>query len=186
MSTTFGLHRAVLFDRDGVATLFEDRKRSWAEVADRVARLGGALKELGVGRGDRVAILMLNQDRYLELYLAIAWAGAVVVPLNIRWTAAGTGLSVDRGRSFCSSMPPSRKWANAKALGALRCLADDVLSAARRREPTKIWSCRADSRRRNRSRRHFLYWRDDGTLEGRDAEPPQSAGERPQCAADHG
>jgi long-chain acyl-CoA synthetase len=31
---------------------------------------------------------MLNQDRYFELYLAIAWAGAVVVPLNIRWSAA--------------------------------------------------------------------------------------------------
>jgi long-chain acyl-CoA synthetase len=88
MSTTFGLRRAMLFDRNGVATLFEDRKRTWAEVADRVARLAGALKELGVARGDRVAILMLNQDRYLELYLAIAWVGAVVVPLNIRWTAS--------------------------------------------------------------------------------------------------
>lgn len=87
MSTTFGLHRAVLFNRDGVATLFEDRQRTWAEVAERVARLGGALRELGVGRGDRVATLMLNQDRYLELYLGVAWAGAVVAPLNIRWTA---------------------------------------------------------------------------------------------------
>ena len=69
-------------------TRFEDRTRTWAEVADRVARLAGALQGLGVSRGDRVAILMLNQDRYFELYLAIAWAGAVVVPLNIRWSAA--------------------------------------------------------------------------------------------------
>ena len=30
---------------------------------------------------------MVNQDRYLELFLAIAWAGAVIVPLNIRWSA---------------------------------------------------------------------------------------------------
>jgi long-chain acyl-CoA synthetase len=88
MSTTFGLHRAKLFNHDGVATLFEDRVRTWGEIADRVARLAGALQELGVGRGDRAAILMLNQDRYLELYLAIAWAGAVVVPLNTRWSAA--------------------------------------------------------------------------------------------------
>ena len=58
-----------------------------AEVGERVARLAGALQDLGVGRGDRVAVLMLNQDRYLELYLAIAWAGAVIVPLNIRWSA---------------------------------------------------------------------------------------------------
>ena len=38
--------------------------------------------------GDRVAVLMLNSDRYLELYLGIAWAGAVIVPTNIRWSHA--------------------------------------------------------------------------------------------------
>ena len=31
---------------------------------------------------------MLNSDRYLELYLGIAWAGAVIVPTNIRWSRA--------------------------------------------------------------------------------------------------
>src|SRR5271163_4801218 len=91
MSTTFGLHRALQFARNGIATQFEDRQRTWAEVADRVARLAGALQRLDIGKGDRVAILMLNQDRYFELYLAIAWAGAVVVPLNIRWSAAENG-----------------------------------------------------------------------------------------------
>ena len=88
MSTTFGLHRAIQFDRNGIATQFEERQRTWAEVGDRIARLASALQRLDAGKGDRVAILMLNQDRYLELYLAIAWAGAVVVPLNIRWSAA--------------------------------------------------------------------------------------------------
>ena len=67
--------------------MFEVRRRTFAERADRVARLAGALKALGVGRGDRVAVLSLNQDRYLELYLGVAWAGAVIVPLNIRWSA---------------------------------------------------------------------------------------------------
>ena len=32
-------------------------------------------------------MLSLNQDRYLELFLGVAWAGAVIVPLNIRWSA---------------------------------------------------------------------------------------------------
>jgi long-chain acyl-CoA synthetase len=31
---------------------------------------------------------MLNSNRYLELYLAVGWAGAVIVPLNIRWSVA--------------------------------------------------------------------------------------------------
>jgi long-chain acyl-CoA synthetase len=87
VSTTYGLHRALLLNRDRTAFWFGDRHRSWAEVADRVARLAGALKHLGVGKGDRVAVLMLNQDRYLELYLGTAWTGAVIVPLNVRWSA---------------------------------------------------------------------------------------------------
>ena len=36
--------------------------------------------------GDRVAVLSLNSDRYLELYLAAGWSGTVIVPLNIRWS----------------------------------------------------------------------------------------------------
>ena len=40
MSTTYGLHRALQFDRDATATLFGDRVRSWGEVGERVARLG--------------------------------------------------------------------------------------------------------------------------------------------------
>ena len=87
MNTTYGLHRAVLLNRNGVAMMFENRRRTWIELADRVARLAGALKALGVGRGDRVEVLSLNQDRYVELYLGVAWAGAVIVPLNIRWSA---------------------------------------------------------------------------------------------------
>ena len=87
MSTTYGLHRALLLNRGKTGVMFEDRSRTWAEVGDRVARLAGALRMLGVGRGDRVAVLMLNQDRYLELYFAVAWLGGVIVPLNIRWSA---------------------------------------------------------------------------------------------------
>ena len=70
MSTTYGLHRALLLNRNGIAVRFEDRQRTFAELADRVARLAGALSALGVDTGDRVAVLSLNQDRYIELFLA--------------------------------------------------------------------------------------------------------------------
>ena len=59
---------------------------TYTELADRVRRLVGALTDLGVGRGDRVAVLGTNCHRYLELYLAIPMAGAVIVPLNTRHT----------------------------------------------------------------------------------------------------
>ena len=89
MNTTYGLRRALLLNRNGVAVMSQGRQRTFAELGDRVARLAAALKELGVAEGERVAVLSLNQDRYLELYLGVAWAGAVIVPLNIRWSALG-------------------------------------------------------------------------------------------------
>ena len=52
---------------------------------DRVARLAAGLTTLGLKRGDRVAPIALNSDRYLELYLAVWWAGGVIVPGNTRW-----------------------------------------------------------------------------------------------------
>jgi long-chain acyl-CoA synthetase len=88
VNVTHGLRRALQVNAGGIATMFGDRQRTWVEVGDRVVRFAGALQAMGVGAGDRVAVLMLNQDRYLEIYLAVAWAGAVVVPLNVRWSAA--------------------------------------------------------------------------------------------------
>jgi long-chain acyl-CoA synthetase len=88
MNVTHGLRRALQINAGAIALRFGDRRRTWAEIGDRVARCAGALRAMDVAAGDRVAVLMLNQDRYLELYLAIAWAGAVIVPVNIRWSPA--------------------------------------------------------------------------------------------------
>jgi long-chain acyl-CoA synthetase len=88
VNTTDGLRRALQINPNGPATAFGDRRRSWRDVGERVARLASGLRSLGTNAGDRVAILSLNSDRYLEVYLATAWAGAVIVPLNIRWSQA--------------------------------------------------------------------------------------------------
>ena len=88
MNVTHGLRRALQVNADGLATSCAGRRRTWAVIGDRVARLAGSLKAIGVEKGDRVAALMLNSDRYLELYLGVAWAGAVIVPLNNRWSEA--------------------------------------------------------------------------------------------------
>jgi long-chain acyl-CoA synthetase len=88
MNVTQGLRRVLQTNPEGIASVDGDRRRSWREIGARVARLAGGLQQLGVKRGERVAVLMLNSDRYLELYLGIAWAGAVIVPTNIRWSHA--------------------------------------------------------------------------------------------------
>jgi long-chain acyl-CoA synthetase len=85
---TDGLRQAAALRPDAPSTSFAPRRRTWQQTAERVARVAGALLTLEVGRGDRVAILAQNSDRYLELMYASAWIGAVVVPMD---TGLGPG-----------------------------------------------------------------------------------------------
>jgi fatty-acyl-CoA synthase len=59
-------------------------RTTYGDWAERVARLAGALRELGVGPGDRVATFCWNHDRHLEVYFAAALMGASYHTLNIR------------------------------------------------------------------------------------------------------
>ncbi|GAA4257524.1 acyl-CoA synthetase [Dactylosporangium darangshiense] len=94
MHLTQALHTAVQQDPGRPLTIFGDRVRSVAESADRVGRLAAGLRALGVARGDRVALLGGNSDRFHESLLGVAWADGVVVPLNHRWTPAEIGFAV--------------------------------------------------------------------------------------------
>ncbi|MFL6719262.1 MAG: long-chain-fatty-acid--CoA ligase [Burkholderiaceae bacterium] len=87
MYLTQGLHRALQNHPDKTATIFGERRQSFQQLADRVARLAAALAGLGVNAGDRVAMLAQNSDRYIEYFHAVWWAGAVANPVNTRWSA---------------------------------------------------------------------------------------------------
>ena len=69
---------------NALASVFGTRRKSWSEMADRIARIAGGLRALGLEPGDRVAMLALNSDRYLEFFFATSWAGLIFVPINIR------------------------------------------------------------------------------------------------------
>lgn len=88
MYLTQALHRSLQQHPDRVASRFAGRERTFRQFADRVARLAGALRDLGMQRGDRVAILSLNSDRFLEYQMAVPWGDGVMNPCNIRWAAA--------------------------------------------------------------------------------------------------
>jgi fatty-acyl-CoA synthase len=60
---------------------------TYAQFADRAARLGGALASAGIEPGDRVAFLSLNCHRLLEAYYGVLEARAVLLPLNVRLAA---------------------------------------------------------------------------------------------------
>jgi fatty-acyl-CoA synthase len=59
-------------------------RTSYAQIANRVERLGRVLARLGVQPGDRVATFAWNSQRHFELYLAIPSFGAVLHTINIR------------------------------------------------------------------------------------------------------
>jgi fatty-acyl-CoA synthase len=57
---------------------------TYLQFKNRIDRLSAALHELGMEKGDRVAILHSNCHVFLEVYYAAAQIGAILVPLNIR------------------------------------------------------------------------------------------------------
>src|ERR1022692_561501 len=88
MDVLYALRRARQLHPDAIAAYDGERSINFGEFADRVTRTANALRDLGVQPGDRVAVLMLNSLRYFELYHAVPLAGAVIVPINIRWNPA--------------------------------------------------------------------------------------------------
>jgi fatty-acyl-CoA synthase len=79
------IDRNAAFTPDKAAIRFESRTLPYAALAARIAEAARALKSrLGIGRGDRVAILAANHPDYLVLLYACARLGAMLVPLNWR------------------------------------------------------------------------------------------------------
>jgi fatty-acyl-CoA synthase len=73
------------FTPDKVALRFTGHSLTYAALSQRIAAAARALKsQLGIGRGDRVAILAANHPDYLVLLYACARLGALLVPLNWR------------------------------------------------------------------------------------------------------
>jgi fatty-acyl-CoA synthase len=63
------------------------RALTFAQWHERASRLASGLLGLGLVKGDRVALLAYNCVEWMELYVALARAGLVAVPINFRLTA---------------------------------------------------------------------------------------------------
>jgi acyl-CoA synthetase (AMP-forming)/AMP-acid ligase II len=84
MNTSEFLMIAASVVPDRVAIACNGDSHTFAQLQERVNRLANALQSLGVGKGDKVAVLALNSIPYVETYYACAKLGAVFVPLNYR------------------------------------------------------------------------------------------------------
>jgi acyl-CoA synthetase (AMP-forming)/AMP-acid ligase II len=81
------LERAVAFyPRQQIVTRTPtgDHRETYEDLAERAARLANALKDLGIGPGDRVGSFGFNTYRHLELYFAVPCMGSILHTLNIR------------------------------------------------------------------------------------------------------
>ena len=60
---------------------------TWGEFDVRANRFANLLLTRGIGKGDKVAILLMNCIEWLPVYLGVLKAGCMAVPLNFRYTA---------------------------------------------------------------------------------------------------
>ncbi len=84
MNTTEFLMIAGAIVPDRVAIHFDDHEITYAELQERVNALANAMAGLGVGSGDRLAIMQVNTPQNIELYFAAAQLDAIYVPINFR------------------------------------------------------------------------------------------------------
>src|SRR3990172_11011047 len=66
------------------AVVFGETRLTWCEFNARINRLAHAFLDMGIAKGDKVAILLFNCNQYLECYYALGKIGAMAVPLNFR------------------------------------------------------------------------------------------------------
>jgi len=69
------------------AVVFYGRSMTYGALRDASARLACALAELGVKKGDRVALYLLNSPQYIIAYFAVLKCGAIVTPISPVYTS---------------------------------------------------------------------------------------------------
>ncbi len=70
-----------------VALIFYGRKITYRELRELIDRFAAALADLGVAKGDRVALYLLNSPQYVIAYFAALKAGATITPVSPVYTS---------------------------------------------------------------------------------------------------
>ena len=115
--STFGqalsLNARLFGGKTGASDL--ERSMTFRQWNDRACRLANALLGMGLAKGDRVAVLAYNCVEWMEIYVALAKAGLVAVPVNFRLVGPEIAYIVEqlRGarddRAGCSCSARSRR-----------------------------------------------------------------------------
>jgi fatty-acyl-CoA synthase len=76
--------RAVRYFGDKVGVVDGAKRFTYREYGERTHRLANALRDLGIGPGDRVSFVSFNTHHLLEAYYGVLEAGAILNPINVR------------------------------------------------------------------------------------------------------
>lgn len=82
------IRRSAMVYPDKTAVVYNDLRYSYRQFFERVTRLGNALRQAGIERGDKVAFVCPNTPAMLEAHFAVPMIGAVLVSVNIRLASA--------------------------------------------------------------------------------------------------
>lgn len=78
------LAKRAMLNPDSEALVCEDVRRTFSECNSRTNKFVHAMQKLGIGHGDRVAILALNEPEYLDMFFGLGKIGTILVPINYR------------------------------------------------------------------------------------------------------
>ncbi|MGD8612746.1 MAG: long-chain-fatty-acid--CoA ligase [Desulfobacterales bacterium] len=76
------LRRSAFNNANKTALVFENQRMNYGELNQRVNCLANSLLQMGLLKGDRVAVLLHNCPEFFEIYFACARSGAIFVPIN--------------------------------------------------------------------------------------------------------
>lgn len=93
------LARIETYGREGLACVIDDGEFGYGELAGAARGLCGYLREIGVERGDRVAIWLPNRFEWVVALLAVGSIGAILVPINARFREAEAAYVLRQSKS---------------------------------------------------------------------------------------
>ncbi|HCG90527.1 MAG TPA: hypothetical protein DEZ08_01630 [Dehalococcoidia bacterium] len=76
------LSSAIVPDRTAIS--FENRSFTYENLYERVNNISSALKDIGINKGDRIAVMNVNSHHLIEVFFACCQIDAVFVPINFR------------------------------------------------------------------------------------------------------
>ncbi len=95
MNLAASLQYAAARDPEREALVHDGLRLTYRDLRERAARRAGGLASAGLGRGDRLAVLLRNSHEAVELYWACQWLGVTFVPISWRLTEADIDYCVE-------------------------------------------------------------------------------------------